>query len=391
MGAVQPSGAELAGRAAELVPLLRANALGHEQNGRLHDRTVDALAEAGIFRMRVPARYGGYECDTSTLVDVGMHLGSGDGATSFTVALWWITSWLVGLFPDAVQEEVFATPDVRVCGTLGPTGTAQPCDGGVLVSGRWAFNSGAAHSRWKLLAAISMTAEGPAPIMALVPIDQVELLDDWHTSALQGTGSVTAVAEDVFVPHERVLAMGPVLQQQYASVHNRDLPMFRVPLIAAVTASSVGKVVGLAKAAHEDFCRRSSERGITYTDYTSQREAPLTHLQVAESALRIDEAEFHARRLASTVDEKGLLNAPWKLEERARVRVTMGRVCQLATDAVDTLSLASGGSSIHRAVPIQRIQRDLHAIGVHALNNPQVNLELYGRVLCGLEPNSPYV
>jgi alkylation response protein AidB-like acyl-CoA dehydrogenase len=382
---------EITARAAELVPVLRSNALWHEENRHLRDETVDALTEAGIFRMRVPARYGGYECDTATLVDVGIQLGRGDGATAFTVALWWITSWLMGLFPDAAQEEVFATPDVRICGTLGPTGTAQPVDGGVIVSGSWAFNSGARHSQWKLLSAISMTVDGPEPVMAVVPMEQVRLLDDWNTTSLQGTGSVTAIVDEVFVPEHRVLPMGPVMQQQYASQLNRDLPMFQVPLIAAVTASSVGKLVGLARAAHENFMERMSDRGITYTSYASQREAPITHLQVAEAALRIDEAESHARQLASTVDGKGRLNAPWKLEERARVRVVMGRMCQLAGGAVNTLALASGGSSLNRDVLIQRVQRDLHAISVHALNNPQVNLELYGRVLCGLEPNTPYI
>lgn len=391
MGNRVPRAEEITARAGELVPVLRSNGLWHEENGRLRDETIDALTEAGIFRMRVPARYGGYECDTATLVDVGIQLGRGDGATGFTVALWWITSWLMGLFPDAAQEEVFATPDVRLCGTLAPTGTAQPVDGGVVVSGTWAFNSGARHSQWKLLAALSMTADGPEPIMAAVPMEQVRLLDDWNTAYLRGTGSVTAIVDEVFVPQHRVLHMIPVMQQQYASQLNRDLPMFQVPLLAAVTASSVGKVVGLARAAQENFMERMSERGITYTNYDSQREAPLTHLQVAEATLQIDEAESHARRLASTVDDKARLNAPWKLEERARARVVMGRVCQLAGGAVNTLALASGGSSLNRNVLIQRVHRDLHAIGVHAINNPQVNLELYGRVLCGLEPNTPYI
>ena len=48
-----------------------------------------------------------------------------------------------GLFPDEVQDEVFATPDVRVCGTLSPSGTAMPASGGFTVNGRWNFISGA--------------------------------------------------------------------------------------------------------------------------------------------------------------------------------------------------------------------------------------------------------
>ena len=106
-------------------------------------------------------------------------------------------SWNVAHFPDQVQDEVFADPDVRICGTLAPTGTATPKDGGIVVSGSWAFNSGAAHSGWKLLSAILPTADGGAePIMALVPIGDLTLVDDWDVAGLRGTGSVTAVAEE---------------------------------------------------------------------------------------------------------------------------------------------------------------------------------------------------
>jgi len=53
--------------------------------------------------------------------------------------------------------------------------------------------------------------------------------------------------------------------------------------------------------------------------------------------------------------------------------------------------MASGGSSNYSTVPIQRIQRDITAINLHALNLPATNLELYGRILCGLEPNTFFV
>lgn len=387
----KPDRAELARRATDLVPVLRGNALWSERNGRLADETVQALTDAGVFRMRVPARYGGYECDTSTLVDVGIELGRGDGSAAFDVAAWWIMSWNVAHFPDEVQDEVFADPDVRICGTLAPTGMATPADGGVVVSGSWAFNSGAAHSSWKLLSAILPTADGGEPIMALVPIGDLTLLDDWDVSALCGTGSVTAVAQDVFVPAARYQRIAAMMQEQYATKLNADNPVYRGPMVGPISASTVGKIVGLARAGLEVFLERLPGRAITNTTYTNQLDAPITHFQVAEAALKTDEAEYHARRLAAMVDDKGLSGEPWTPRERAYARVAVGRVCQLAHEAVNILAMASGGSSVYRSVPIQRIQRDVQAINLHALNLPANNLELYGRVLCGLEPNSFFV
>jgi alkylation response protein AidB-like acyl-CoA dehydrogenase len=390
--AEKPQRAELVSRAAELVPILREKALWQEQNGRLSDDVVEALTAAGIFRMRVPARFGGYECDTNTLVDVGIQLGRGDGSAAFNVAAWWIMAWNVCHFPDEVQEEIFSNPDVRICGTLAPTGMAVAKDNGIVVSGEWAFNSGAAHSTWKLLSAILPAPDGGAePILAVVPMSDLQVVDDWDVSGLRGTGSVTTIATGVFIPEARYMRIPALMRQEYASKLNADSPIYRGPMIGAISASTTGKLVGLATAASEAFFERLPGRPITNTSYTSQEEAPITHLQVAEASLKIQEAEFHARRLADVVDERGISNEPWTLRDRAYARVAVGRVCQLASEAVNIFNMASGATSIYSTVPIQRIQRDVQSINLHALNLPSTNLELYGRILCGLEPNTFFV
>ncbi|WP_037914451.1 acyl-CoA dehydrogenase family protein [Actinacidiphila yeochonensis] len=387
-----PTHAELVERARALVPLLREQAVRAEQEARLTDEVVAALTEAGIFRMRLPARFGGYECDTATLVDVSIELGRGDGSVAFDVVAWWIMSWNIGQFADEAQEEVFADPDVRICGTLAPTATATPTEGGLLVSGSWAFNSGAAHSSWKLLSAILPTPDGGAlPIMALAPIDRFDVVEDWRVSGLRGTGSVTLNGRDVFVPDGFHIPIPAMLQQQYATKLNADSPMYRAPVVGAVGAATCGKLIGLARAAQEDFLERASKRPITNTTYERQLDAPVTHLEVAEAALLTDEAEFHARKLASMVDGKAAAGQEWTLQERAYARVAVGRVCQLTARAVDLIAGASGASSIYSDQLVQRIRRDVQAINIHALNLPSTNLELYGRVLCGLEPNTFFV
>ncbi|MCG5216039.1 acyl-CoA dehydrogenase family protein [Streptosporangium soli] len=387
-----PTREELVRRASELGPTLQKNAKWAEENRRIHDESIEALADAGIFKMRVPARYGGYECDTRTLVEVGAELGQADGSTSWTASVYWIPSWMTCLFPDAVQDEVFSTPNVRVCGTLSPTAMATPVAGGAVLNGQWGFVSGAWHSQWQEIVAIQAGPDHePMPIMALVPMSDLQIFDDWDTSGLRGTGSVSTIAQNVFVPAERILPLPAILQEQYASQLNAGTPIYRAPLLPVASASSVGTVLGLAKAAKTAFLQRLPGRKITYTAYDSQSEAPLTHLQVAEASLKIDQAQFHAERLADTVDSKSEQGTQWSLEERARVRADMGAVCKLAKEAVDIFATASGGSSIYSDVAIQRISRDVQAVNLHALMHPNTNNELYGRILCGLPPNTLYI
>ena len=107
--------------------------------------------------------------------------------------------------------------------------------------------------------------------------------------------------------------------------------------------------------------------------------------------MKIDEAEFHAYRAADLVDAKAASREAWTLEERARVRMDAGMTVRLAKEAIDILHTGSGGSSIYSTVPIQRIARDIQAAYLHGMLHPNTNLELYGRIRSGLEPNTPYI
>ncbi|MGJ9423283.1 acyl-CoA dehydrogenase family protein [Aeromicrobium sp. CF3.5] len=390
--ATVPTRADLVSSAAGLVPLLRERAAETESARRIPAETVQALTDAGILRMRVPRRYGGYESDMRTTQAVVAELARGDGSVSWTVSVWMISTWIAGLFPDSVQDEIFSDPGTRVCGILSPTATAVPVDGGYVVNGAWSFNSGAQDSQWNTNSVLLMPPGGqPSPLMTAIPMKDLELVDDWYSSGLQGSGSIKTVARDVFVPGDYALDMGPVLRQEYSSVANADQPIYQAPLVSTASATVSGVAAGLARASVEEFRLRLPGRKITYTDYAEQSNAPLTHLQVAEATIKAEEATYHATRAADLVDSKNEAFETWTTEERARVRLEMGAACVRAKEAVDVCSTASGGSSIYRHVPIQRISRDVQALNLHGVMHPDTNYELYGRLMCGLDPNTHYL
>lgn len=384
-----PTREQLLGKALDAAAVLHKHAAWAEEHRRLHDEVIEAMADAGVFKLRRPKRYGGYEADTRTLVDVAAQLSRGDGSAAWVATVYWIPGWMACLFPDDVQDEVFSHPDTRVCGTLSPSAMAAPAPGGVVVNGKWQFISGAHHSHWQeIIAILAPDGAEPYPIVALVPMSDLLIVDDWKTSGLRGTGSVTTVARNVFIPQERILPLGTVLAGEPVSAMS---PAYRVPLLPVASASSVGAVVGMGHAARAEFLKRLPGRKVTYTDYDSQAAAPLTHLQVAEATNKLDEADFHAHRLTAQVDTKATEGSAWGVDERARARADLGAAVRLTREAVDVLATASGGSSIYEDVPIQRIARDVQAVSLHALMHPNTNAELYGRVLCGLEPNTQYI
>jgi 3-hydroxy-9,10-secoandrosta-1,3,5(10)-triene-9,17-dione monooxygenase len=385
-----PTRAELVGRAADLVDLIRKHAQWQEENRTLHEEVLNAVRDAGLLKMRLPRHFGGYECDVRTVCDVIAELARGDGSVGWTIGTLTLASSQVGMFPDEVQEEILADPDVRICGTASPGGIAVPTDGGVILNGKWPFNTGAPIAAWDMHSSLLVTEDGGyAPASIAVPMKDLTIIDDWHAAGLRATGSVTVVAKDLFVPQARVLPFLPVfMHSQHASKRNADSPTWKVNFIAWTAAGVSAPAVGMARAAQELFLERLPGRKITYTNYERQIDAPITHLQVAEAAVKTDESAFHVQRAADRVDAKVVSGDPWTMHDRAITRMDAAASCLRAKEAVDILNTASGGSSLYSDVPIQRIARDIQALNLNGFVHPSTNAELYGRILCGLEPNT---
>jgi 3-hydroxy-9,10-secoandrosta-1,3,5(10)-triene-9,17-dione monooxygenase len=374
-------------RAAALVPLLVENAPAAERARRVSDGSFDALSKAGVFSMTAPKRYGGTEADFQTQCDVLAHLARGCPSTSWVATIFSAMSWLAGTFPDQAQEEIFADRDPRISGVFSPTGTGVRKDGGLVVSGRWGFNTGCHGARWTVLNAVVGTGAEAVPTCVIAKSEDLTIVDDWYATGMSATGSNTIVADRVFVPAHRCLPLPDMLEARLPRRHNADNPYFNYPLSPVLTVNAGGTPLGMAQGALAEFRSRLPGRGIAYTFYTNKAEAPVTHLQLAEAALTLESADAHVRRAAALLDHHagGPMSVHSRVKSRAHIAYAMG----LARQAVDTLFYASGASSIQAHLQIQRFQRDVQALANHAIMHTQTALELFGRVLCGLPPNTP--
>jgi alkylation response protein AidB-like acyl-CoA dehydrogenase len=370
-------------RTAALVPYLRENAAAAEQARRLPPDTFDALAETGVFAMCTPKKFGGDELDFRAQCDVLAEVARACPASSWVATILSALAWMASTYPDETQEELLGDGDPRVSGVFSPTGMLEPTDGGYLLSGRWGYNTGGHGSSWTLVNAIA----GEDLMSCFVPSSELTRLDDWNVMGMAGTGSNSVVAEELFVPaHRAQNTMGMVHGVYTQDRHNADNPYFSLPLASVLAINAGGTPVGIARGALEAFLERLPGRAITYTAYDVQAEAPVTHLQVGEASLLTDSADAHIGLACAILDNAA--DDPPTLFERTKGRAHVGYATGQARQAVDLLFHASGASCIQPDVPIQRFQRDMQALANHAIMHAPTNTEMYGRVLCGLEPNS---
>jgi alkylation response protein AidB-like acyl-CoA dehydrogenase len=384
-----PTTAELVARARALRPLLAANAGQGEADRRVVEESIQALIGAGLFKIAVPRRYGGYETSVRTMLEVSAAVGEADGGTAWVLTLVNVCNWLIGLFPRQAQDDVFgADPAALASGVLAPTATTVKVEGGWRVTGKWYYNSGSWHATWAGLGIPVTDADGAVVNqgLALIPRGDLGLEDTWFVAGMKSTGSNCLVADDVFVPEHRVMLVPPAIVGEYPSENLGDEPFYRSALVPVLALVLVGPQLGMGQAALDYVISKAAKKPVSYTFFTAQTESAGFQLQIAEAARLLDTARLHAFRAADDIDRAAAGEYPDVLT-RARIRSDTGYVAECVTRAIDILLYAHGAAAFADVSPLQRIWRDSATAARHAVVSPQVSYEVYGKALLGVEDN----
>ncbi len=395
---------EFVRRATELRELLARHRVTGDEQRRLTDQVMAGLAGAGLSRMWVPKRFGGWECDLRTMVDTTIEVTKGDPSAGWVHWILGCGDWLAGLFPEAGQAEVYATgPDTHVCSVFAPSATARRVAGGWTVSGRWSPASGSAHAQWAMLG-FPLPAEAAAEHLgstaaaqgdlgfALVPMDELHVEDTWFTTGMRGTGSNTLSGEGLLVPDHRVLSVMPAVRGdatfQGGASHS---PRYRSAFLPTLVTHMMGPYIGMARAALELVSEDASTRGISFTAYGRRSDSTAFQLAVAEATARVDAATALAHSAADAIDAYAVAGTYPDAVFRARVRLHFGHVVAQCCEAVDLLVSAHGASAFAEASPLGGIVRDIQTAGRHAFASPVVNKEVFGRAVLGVENITDFI
>ena len=360
-----------------------------EAAGRLPDEVVDGLRASGIPALWLPAELGGAEASPTEVVDAIATLSAADGSTGWCAAVAVGTNALAAYLPVDGAQKIFARPSTITGGSFNPTGRAtMAADGALRLSGRWGFGSGSSHADWLAGACLLVGDDGepltnedgrPEARLVFFPAAAATILDTWHTSGLRGTASNDYEVDALDVPASHTTAL-PFTPWPAA-------PMWRMPPMPLFFAPLAAVALGIARGAVADLVALAQ----TKTPYRSSRR--LAERDVVQSMAARAEAATRSARAFLLEALDGLRSAAEdgaesSLEERAIARLAVVNAAQAGMVAVDLCFEAAGTTSLFVDHPLQRRHRDVHAIGQHVvLAFP--GLETVGRVLFGLEPDTP--
>ncbi len=384
--------ADVVARTRALIPVLRERAAQTALDRRLPRVTIDDLRAAGSLKTIQSTLNGGYGLGIREHLDVVSALGEGCGATAWVVGVVQAHSWLMSHFPEQAQIDSYRTdPDALISAVIGPRGVARKTADGYSLTGVWPFTSGCENSDWLLLGGVVMedgkvVDEGDF----LVPTAEVTIMDDWYTVGLTGTGSCTSKVDDLAVPAHRFLSLPSVIMGQAPGTNLQQGWNQRCAPVPVLAIALTGCSIGIARRALADFPALIKGKTIAYT-MDDQYNHPNTHRMAADAAMLIHEGELILYRTADELDDAARAGTELPFLTKARMRLDCAQGVRRCLEGVEILFKVSGASGIRTSSPLTRAVADLRAVNQHGLLNLEMNQELYGRVLLGLEPNSPLI
>jgi 3-hydroxy-9,10-secoandrosta-1,3,5(10)-triene-9,17-dione monooxygenase len=365
----------------DLLPTFRERADEAEKLRQVPDASVKALEETGFFQLLQPRRYDGLEGDPVEFFTAVREIASADGSTGWISSVLGVHPWQVALFPDEAQQAVWGSdPKTRLSSSYAPTGKAVVADGGYRLSGKWSFSSGSAHASWVLLGGLVFNDEGNVVDFKtfLLPRDKYEIVDVWNVVGLRGTGSNDIVVEETFVPDAFTLSMSDTGRCYGPGQEQNDGNLYKLPFHSLFTSTITAPIVGMATGAYREHVEMQQKR--VRAAYLGEKASsdPFAAVRIARAGSEIDAA--WALLMANIREEQAHVERGEQIPLALRLKVRRDQVLgtQRAIDAIDELFEASGGRALAEGTYLQRAWRDAHAGRVHAANDPERALKMFG-------------
>lgn len=352
-----------------------------EQHRRLPEDVVERLRHAGVFRMNMPASWGGPEMSSPEQVEIVEALSRADGSVGWCSFIWCDSGIYSGYLADDSARTLYPRLDVAQSGWIYPAGRADRVSGGYRVSGRWIFGSGCNHC--DVLAAGCTVFENGEPLLGargtpewrvmLAPRESYAIEDTWFTTGLRGTGSNDYLADDLFIPEEHSF--------NFLEPVHRPGPLWRRP--DTFMRKMSGVPLGIA--------RDSIDRAVDILKEKVDRVSKVPAREMRDIQMAVAHAE--GKLGAARAYVYGSLEAQWhKLEqdeplteaERAATFLSRQFAFQTGREVVQLIYDTIGGAAIYANGPFDRQLRDINTACQHIVAQEKT-LASIGSLLLGVE------
>jgi alkylation response protein AidB-like acyl-CoA dehydrogenase len=360
-------------RIAALAPVVERHAGDMEQARRLPAELVSALKSARLYSMLVPRRYGGLGLDAPSAVRAISALAKLDGSVGWNAMIGHLSSLMPFLANPTLCEKIFQDgKDHVIAGSGQPVGTAERVGGGWRVTGAWPFASGCQNAEW--IGGTCVMIDGGSPIDAadrpgpmtrtfMMPAEQWEIRDTWHTFGLRGTGSHHIAVTDVFVPGANFFEF------PFGGSFAPDPVFAKFPELLVLSHGAVA--VGIAEGAIMDLVELAGA-GVKQVFMTT----PLVETERFKEGLARLDAELSAARALLDAEVARVWQNPQRvtgkdlsrIAEQLQAAVWVNAACVHVVEGCFELA---GSRAVYESSSLQRRVRDIRVAAQHVAVHPR--------------------
>ena len=391
-----PTREELTKAAADLIPKLRERAEEAEDLRMMPDETIEDIKKAGIHKMFTPKRYGGFEMDWGTQVDVARELGKGCASTSWMSSVVMSHSWNLGRFPAEAQEEFWPScPDAIIATAFAGGGEMKKTEGGYILNGLWRFASGVDHSDCSIVAGQYKNTRSKSGTvldyrMALIMPDQYEIVDTWHAEGLKGTGSKDIKVVDTFVPEHRTVKALELGGNNPPGSELHESYIYRVEMGMYFNTLLSGPILGATHGVLLEYLEQTRSRfGSMFGERVSKQASVQQKIGASYEELRT--SDLIIDDLCNYLHEQGQAGNSILGDDRLKIRRETAMAAQLCLKSGTRLSGMMGVTAQTGRNPAQRMFRDLRTMSTHGAIHWDNATTPTGSYLLGIETGDPLI
>lgn len=379
-------------RAKDLIPFLSSQAQAVEKQTYLTSEVVNKLHESGLFRYQQPKIWGGMEVDFRGFMEIPYLLGLGCPSTGWVFANLASHNRQLAQWPMQAQEEIWGdNPNALIAsGVAYFQGEGKSVDGGLILSGNWGFSSGVDISEWNMLSCL-VKEEGKVVdwCVCLVPRSEYEIIDDWQTLGMRGTGSRSVRCENVFVPSHRIISMNlqdPNHEFPGFKIHQNS--MFKIPTSSVGGNGIAGAMIANAQMMLQETIDWIKSKSTSYTG-AKMRDIPTLQMKIATAEGKIEAA--YTWLMSDTIEAEIAYknNQAFDTARKLKYKRNTAMGMKMANEAVDLLHELLGANGSYNKYPFERRFRDAHSSAGHVVFNLDTQLIPHGLVTLGGEFKSP--
>ncbi|WP_043161063.1 acyl-CoA dehydrogenase family protein [Bradyrhizobium sp. Ai1a-2] len=361
------SNGALLGGIRKLAPEIAARAAEMEAARNVPTDLVDRLKSIGLYRIFVPRSHGGLELSLPAGLEVVRSLSRLDGSLGWLA----MVAGGGGIFatltrPETHQRIYQNGPDVPLCGSAQPAGTAKPTANGFRVNGRWPFASGCKQAEWMMGFCVitdengkpATDAQGQPRVRGVaLPAQNWEIEDTWHAAGLKGTGSHHIVLRDALVSETEFFDLAGaacVTGPLYPAVRQL-LPMFHGALAVGIAEGAMDDLATVANSGRQQFRAATPMRDSETFQFELGRIA--ADMKAAQAYYEAATASLWHHALAGTLNDERVV------VESTQATIWITATCVRIVDACFELG---GSSVVYETSPLPRRLRDIRVAAQHA-------------------------